>query len=313
MSYWQNRRVTVTGGAGMVGAALVTQLLHAGAVVTVLDDFSRGTAYIGGATYLRADAGLLEPCVRAMAAAEVVFNLAARVAGVRYNQAHHAEMFHENMRLQTIPVLAAEQCHVPVFVQMSSVCVYGADANDPAIETTLGGDPIGANAGYSWAKRMGERVAQWSGIDRVVIVRPSNIYGPRDYVDERAHVIPALIRKCLEEATIEVYGSGDEEREFVYVDDVASGLLAAAERGHSESVYNIGTYGDSSTTIRALVGLIQATTETTEKPVTFLGGDGGDRSRWSSGVRARDDLDWHHQVDLVEGLHRTVEWYRSTR
>jgi nucleoside-diphosphate-sugar epimerase len=171
------------------------------------------------------------------------------------------------------------------------------------------GEPVAGNAGYSWAKRIGERAALWAGLPHCVIVRPSNMYGPRDYFDERAHVIPALIKKCLHENEIEVHGTGGEMREFLYVEDAADGMIAALEHGKSNAIYNLGTHGETRTTIADLIGLLQKLTVTHKKRVTFTGGDGGDWARSSLCNKILNDTGWRYATGLQDGLLKTVNWY----
>lgn len=312
MSFYANKKVVVTGGAGMVGSALVEQLIDLGAHVEVLDDLSRGKAWQPGSHITRIDAGN-ELAVRThLRDAFALFNLAAYVAGVEFNQHNHALMFAQNVRLQTAPILAAAAVGVPHVLQTSSVCVYAPLCNHPAQEPNgHTGQPHVANNGYAWAKRMGERVVGWSQLDHAVIVRPSNVYGPRDYFDNRAHVIPALIRKAMYDDVIKVNGSGFEEREFIYVDDVASGMLHALEHGAHQGVYNLGTNGATCVSIRKLVEIIQAASDTTHKQVIYSQDfNAGDAARWSD-CNAIADLGWFFKTGLADGIQQTVEWYRK--
>jgi len=317
-NYWNNRRVVVTGGAGFVGIQLVSELLKAGASVTVLDDFSRGSNKVSGADYIVGDATNKGSCrfafrggaVRGVVV-DVVFNLAATVAGVLHNMNHHHDMFIENVVLQTAPLAVAEELGVPVFVQTSSVCVYDPANNHPAYEGHIGSVPHAANAGYSWAKRMGERAVHWSKIERAVIVRPSNIFGPYDYTDERAHVIPALIRKVVHDPVVHLYGHKSTVREFIYSNDVALGMMAAAEHGLNKMAYNIGCHNDSDNvwTIEDLVDAIEFSYGTVKEHVWHEDVGGGDPLRWSDCSYARKDLGWQHKVGLHEGLRETLKWY----
>ncbi len=305
-TFWTGKRVVVTGGAGFAGRALVARLLTDGARVVVLDDFSRGQARLWGAEYVQGDAGHYGTCQHAFQGAEAVFNLAAYVAGVLYNQAHQLEMFERNLRLQAVPVQAAAECGVPRFLQVSSVCVYGYGRTAPCREADpLTSEPAAANSGYAWAKRLGERAVRWGNLAHAVTVRPSNLYGPGDYADERAHVIPALARKCLEQDVIRVHGTGYERREFLYVEDAAAGMQFALEHGRAGAVYNLGTERRSYTTIAHLVQALQDVTGTAHKPVEFTGGEAGDRDRWSecAGLRA---LGWQAQMELGPGLRLAV-------
>lgn len=324
MSIFKDKKVVVTGGAGFVGSHLVALLLAQGAEVLVVDDMRRGRHHVAGSVIVRVDGGNPVALERPMQGAFAVFNLAACVAGVIYNQKNHLEMFEQNMRVQTAPVLAAEKAGVERFLQVSSVCVYSPEYNHPAKEEHGQlGEPVAANNGYSWAKRMGERAALWSNIPHVVIVRPSNLYGPRDYFDERAHVIPALIKKCLHDDVIRVNGSGQEQREFLYVEDAARGMLAALGADQSENIrrmgttqlgltYNLGTHGASCVSIAILVKMIQRATQTEHKVVSFASDhDPGDPSRWSESSRIACDTGWRYTTTLEDGIRQTVDWYRG--
>jgi nucleoside-diphosphate-sugar epimerase len=218
-------------------------------------------------------------------------------------------MFSKNLAAQLTPLRVANEYGIEKYLNVSSVCVYAPKHNSPAIENYgLIGNPTAANAGYSFAKRMGEFLAIWSQIP-VVRVRPSNVYGPLDYFDERAHVIPALIKKCIEDDRIVVNGTGKEIREFIYVDDVATGMIAALEHGQAGEVYNLGTNGQTAVTIADLVSMIRDLVGM-EQPIVFQQQfDSGDDARWSSGNKAWRGLGWEGKTELHEGLRKTIEWY----
>jgi GDP-L-fucose synthase len=311
--HWNDRRIVITGGAGMIGASLVRQLLAAGAEVTVVDDFSRGSTEIEGATYVKGDVSNLNVCTEAFRAADGVFNLAAYVAGVLYNEEHHHEMFVNNVLLQTVPVVAAMKLDIRRFVQVSSVCVYAPEHNSPAMEWKGHlGIPVTNNYGYSMAKRLGE-LAVYGGLssDAFTIVRPSNCYGPNDYYDERAHVIPALIDKFHRgDGPVTVYGTGKERREFIYVDDVAQGMMAAYTYGQSDA-YNLGTDGSTCVSIRVLANAIRRLLGSKREIVFDASKGGGDTARWSDSTLATIDLHWRAQTGLVEGLWHTIQDYRA--
>ena len=320
MTYYSGKSVAVTGGCGMVGSRLCEFLVDAGASVTVIDNQSRGNTVIDRVNYIVADATKIDSCKYAFRSGnlrnepvDIVFNLAASVAGVMYNMNHHMEMFYENMLLQTVPVMAAESVGVKTFVQTSSVCVYSPENQVGSVEPNgLIGEPHKANAGYSLAKRTGEKVVSLSNIPKIVTVRPSNIYGPRDYFDERAHVIPALIRRAVDDPVLDVYGPKDYIREFIYVDDVVKGMLAAAEHGKHLSVYNLGTSGRTKITIGELATKIALLVR--EDNVVIYHGDsgGGDPERWSNCDLAEKELGWKVERMLDDGLKEVVEWYKET-
>lgn len=315
-TFWQGKRVAVLGGAGFLGSHVVDLLIEVGATVLVIDDMSRGHNIIDGAAYDMFDATVNKDLYFSLLdfRADTVLNLCASVAGVLYNQTHNAEMFAANLTRQTVPVEVCDELRTPRFIQVSSVCVYAPEYAAGAVEENGQlGEPVQANNGYAWAKRMGERVALWADLPSVSIVRPSNMYGSRDYFDDKAHVIPALIKKCLNDDVIEVHGTGDEVREFLYVEDAARGLLAVAEHGGHRGVYNIGTSGITATSIKALLGEIQEITNSDQKKFVFTGGDAGDSQRWSK-CQPLHKLEPNLPVTMLrDGLRSTVEWYQSTR
>lgn len=313
MSFYKDKNVTVCGGAGFIGVQLVKLLLVEGANVTVLDDFSRGRNEVPGALYFRANVASPETCKFWFEKdVDVVFNLTATVAGVLYNMNHHLAMYKDNIDVLAGPVMGAEMAGVPHFLQTSSVCVYDPKYNHPSLEPDgLIGDPHPANAGYAEAKRDGERLIQWGNLEHAVIIRPSNVFGPYDYFDEKAHVIPAIIKKAVEDEKIRVYGHPHVVREFIYSTDVAKGMLVAMESGEHRQAYNLGCGRSNTVTIGALIHRVAELSGNNHKEVVWessLGG--GDEIRYSS-VDKMNQLGWNHEVDLEDGLARTIEWYKG--
>jgi GDP-L-fucose synthase len=318
--FYKDKRALVIGGAGFIGSHLVKQLLERGACVCVLDNLSRGKRGNLPALYEERRFGFAYgdcsdegTCRDAFKDVDYIFNLAAHVAGVDYNQSRHFEMFSKNLATQLTPLRIANEYGIEKYLNVSSVCVYAPRYNSPAIEENgLIGTPTAANIGYSLSKRMGEYLAIWSQIP-VVRVRPSNVYGPLDYFDERAHVIPALIKKCIEDDKIIVNGTGQEVREFIYVDDVAAGMIAALEHGQGGEVYNLGTDGLTAVSIGDLILTLRELTGMEHKPIEFKQQfDSGDDTRCSNCIKAWRDLKWRSQTELREGLKKIVEWYKES-
>ena len=312
---YKHRNVFVVGGCGFVGMQLVLLLKAAGAQVSVIDDMSRGSTLFPGVWYVQRDAGSynnIGDIADLFKDADMVFNLAATVAGVLHNQSHHAEMYASNIRVLTAPVLAAKLAGVPAFLQTSSVCVYAPEYNNPSVEIHgMHGRPHPANAGYAEAKRDGERVAKWSGIERTIIVRPSNIAGPGDYFDDKAHVIPALVKRAFaRENPFLLYGDASATREFIHPLDVAAGMMYALALGEPGEAYNIGcsryntiTMGNLARDINSRIGRNVTLHVDNSK-------GGGDQDRWADASKLRK-LGWRHYFRLSEIIDQTIDDYKT--
>ncbi len=322
MSFWEGRKVTVTGGAGFIGSHLVEYLVWDGAEVTVADNLSRGR--LENLEAVKDDIrvvtdDLREPssCEKALSGAEIVINLAAKVMSISYNRGHSADMFTENMLLQVNPIRAAQRVGVGRFVQTSTAGIYPHDAPVPTPEDWgHKGEPEPTKAGYGWGKRRGERQARWYAEEtdmEVVIVRPFNAYGPRDYYDEAtSHVAPALIKKVLDgDDPIEVWGSGHQTRALVHARDFARCIELCTEKASTPEPINIGH--DEEISIKGLVERILDLTGSNGRAVFY-------DTRMPEGYprRAADTTRLKEvtggfvpQTSLDEGLTEMIEWYEA--
>jgi len=318
----RGKTCVVVGGAGFVGQSLVKLLVSLEARVYVLDNYSRDkgkTRRVAGARYSSGDVGddatHLSTCKQYFRVADFVFNLAAHVAGVSYNVGHQLEMLTENLTLQTVPVMAAQAVGVRNFLQVSSVCVYSptVQTGTPVKEEDGEVGPVQeANKGYDIAKRCGEVAALVSGIENVVVVRPSNVAGAGDYYDDRAHVIPALVARAVESESLDVYSSPEIVREFIHPFDVASGMIRAIIADRTGEVYNIG---NSANVIQLgdLVYMIQAATGTESRPVIFHNDSvSGDPYRASDSNKLMK-LGWSPKFDMKKIVADEVNGYMLQR
>ena len=248
--FFRGRTVAVTGGSGFIGSHLVEQLLALGANCIVLSR-SGNPGFLAGVLSrieLRAcELESLEATRQGIRGTSVVLNLAASVAGLKYNAEHPASIFDANMRMFLNIIRAVQEAGVERFLVTSSACVYPRFCSLPTPESEgFMGEPEPTNSGYGWAKRMqeylGEQYAREFGLS-VAIARPYNAYGPRDNFErETSHVIPALIRKAYETqgGEFDVWGDGTHSRSFLYVDDFARGLLEMTARYPAADPINLG-------------------------------------------------------------------------
>lgn len=323
MGFWDGKKVLVAGGAGFIGSHLVEELLRRGegVQVTVADQFSKrrheNLALVAGKVRLvDADFRSLESCLEACQGQEVVLNLAARVGGIEYNRTHQGTMFRDNMLIACQLTEAARLSSVERMLVVSSACVYPRSSTIPTPETEGFKDsPEPTNAGYGWAKRMAEVLAQGYREEfglRTAIVRPYNAYGPRDRFDEAdSHVIAALIRRVFSgESPMKVWGDGAQSRAFLYVSDAARGMLEVCEKHAESDPVNLGT--DEEVTIRRLAETIVRLSGQKVALDFDASKPSGQQRRNCDTTKARATVGFKAEVGLEEGLRRTIEWYRRT-
>src|SRR2546430_397429 len=304
-------RVMVTGGAGFVGSRVVDALR------------ARGVKEIFVPRSREYDLRRREDIQRALkdASPQLIVHLAARVGGIGANLAHPAEFFYDNLMMGAQLMDEAWRAGVEKFGAISTICAYPKLTPVPFREADLwNGYPEETNAPYGLAKKMllvqGQAYRQQYGFN-VIHLLPVNLYGPGDNFDPASsHVIPALIRKCVEARnaaapSITVWGTGNPTREFLYVDDAARGILMAAEKYDKPEPVNLGTSNEVSIrelvdTIVRLVGFSGQITWDASYP------DGQPRRKLDVEM-ARREFGFSAQVNLEEGLRRMLDWYQSAR
>lgn len=301
-------KVLVTGGAGFLGSHVVDRYRARGDEVFV----PRSADY---------DLRGRRDCNRLLAdfSAELVVHCAVHGGGIGYMRTHPGEVLRDNVLMSTHLMESCRVNGVQRFVGVSSVCAYPRITPMPMREESLfDGYPEPNNAGYGLAKRLmmeqGRAYRQQWGFD-AVFGMPTNLYGPRDDFDpERSHVVPALIRKCVEARDagadhIVAWGTGNATRELLFVEDCADALVAMGDRYHSPEPVNLGngqefTIRELVTTIARHCGFEGEVRWDTDKP------DGQPRKCLNTS-RARESFGWEAQVSLDEGIQRTLQWLTS--
>lgn len=320
-TFWKKKRVLVTGGLGFIGSHLTSRLLREGAAVSILDNVSnpssdRKQGSRVDVEIIRGECKDAEVAIRACEHKDVVMHLAAKIAGVAYNQAHKGTMLSENLLIQTTMMAAAQKAGVERFLAVSSAVVYPADATIPTPETEgFRGEPDAPNAGYGWAKRVNELLARYYYEEfgmGVAVVRPYNCYGPGDhFFPTPTHVIPSLIRRVMDgEDPVVVWGSGRQTRAFLYVEDLVRGMMLAVEKYAVADPVNLGS--DEELTIRELIELIIKLSGKHPKIVFDATKPDGSPRRNSDNHKAKEKLGFSANTSLEEGLKRTIAWYDST-
>ncbi len=318
-NFWENRTVLVTGGAGFIGSHVVEQLVSRQAKVTVLDTLQNGTLknlinVKENIRFIKGDCMNAKDALKACSGQSVVINVAARVGGIEYNRTHQATMLRDNLLIGTVMIEAARIAKVDRFLAVSSACVYPRECSVPTPESEgFLTEPEPTNGGYGWAKRMSEKLAQYYVEEfgmKVGIVRPYNCYGPRDHFDPAvSHVIPALIKRVFDgENPVVVWGSGKQTRAFLYVTDMAEGMISAIENYPTPDPINLGT--DDEISIDDLIKKIIAMSGLKIKIKYDKTKPDGSPRRNSDNSKAVEKTGFKAKVSLDAGLQKTIEWYR---
>jgi GDP-L-fucose synthase len=303
------RRILLTGGSGFLGSWVRRVLLERG----VPDSRIRVPR---SATL---DLRQWDACTNAVAGQDIVIHLAGNVGGIGYNREHPGELFYDNLMMGAQLMEAARLGAVEKFVAVGTVCAYPKHTPVPFAESSLwDGYPEETNAPYGLAKKMllvqAQAYRQQYGFNAIYLL-PVNLYGPGDNFDPASsHVIPALIRRIAEAVEegreeIEVWGTGNASREFLFVADAAEAIVRAAERYDSPEPMNIGagrevSIRDLVTTICGLLGFKGRVVWDTSKP------DGQPR-RMLDTSRAEAACGFRAATPIEDGLEKTIEWYRA--
>ncbi|PKQ29164.1 MAG: GDP-fucose synthetase [Actinobacteria bacterium HGW-Actinobacteria-10] len=310
MSFWTDKRVCVTGGAGFLGSFLLEELNRRGATDVFVPE------------YPDYDLVKREDILRMLADSkpDVIIHLAAVVGGIGANMANPGKYFYDNAMMGIQLIEEARLAGVSKFVALGTICAYPKFAPVPFREEDLwNGYPEETNAPYGLAKKMMlvqcQAYRQQYGFDGIFLL-PVNLYGPRDNFDlESSHVIPAMIRKMIaaREAGTDVtlWGDGSPTREFLFVEDCARAIVLAAEKYDGDEPVNLGagweiSMKDLAETIARHVGFEREIIWDTGKP-------NGQPRRKLDVTRAREYFGFEAQVDFEEGLRRTVEWWEANR
>ena len=309
MSFWDKQRVVVTGGAGFLGSFVCSRLREAGVDKLVVPRSAE------------CDLREKEAIERLLGEAEptLVIHLAAVVGGIEANRKNPGRFFYDNAIMGIQLMECARRAGVRKLVAVGTVCAYPKFCPVPFREEDLwNGYPEETNAPYGIAKKIlavqSRSYRDEYGFNSIFLL-PVNLYGPRDNFDpETSHVIPALIRRCVEArrsgaGEIECWGDGTATREFLHVEDAAEGIVLAAERYDKSDPVNLGA--GSEVAIRDLAEHIRR-----------LSGFAG-RIRWNASYpngqprraldtsRALAEFGFRARVGLEEGLRRTIDWYET--
>jgi GDP-L-fucose synthase len=308
-SFWSNKKILVTGGAGFLGSRVVAELIHSGVNKNqIIVPRSKDC-----------DLRIWSECKKICKGIDIVIHLAAKVGGIGYNQEHSAELFYDNLIMGAQLMEAARLANIKKFVAIGTICAYPKYTPIPFKEENLwDGYPEETNAPYGLAKKMllvqAQAYRQQYNFNAIFLL-PVNLYGPGDNFNPvSSHVIPALIRKFVEakrsnQKAVEVWGTGSASREFLYVGDAAKGIVLASELCNDSEPVNLGAGMEIS--IRDLTYKIKDLTEFDGEVIWDTNRPDGQPRRNLDVSRAENAFNFKAKTSFDEGLKNRVEWYEK--
>lgn len=312
-SFWQGKRVCVTGGAGFLGQFVQKKLRERGV--------SQENIFVPH--YPEYDLVKPEDVRRVLddSRPDVIIHLAAHVGGIGANREHPAEFFYDNLMMGVQLMHEAWKQGVSKFVAIGTVCAYPKFTPVPFKEDDLwNGYPEETNAPYGLAKKMllvmAQAYRQQYGFNAIFLL-PVNLYGPGDNFDlQSSHVIPAMIRKFIEaeeagKNEVVLWGDGSPTREFLYVEDAAEGIVRATEAYDGADPVNLGSGYEIR--IRDLAELIARLTGYSGNIVWDTTKPNGQPRRALDTTRAERYFGFRARTNFEEGLKQTIDWYRQNR
>jgi len=304
-----NKKIIVTGGKGFLGMHLVNRLKKEKPKKIIALSRSDG------------DLRKSSVCRKLFKGSDVVIHLAANVGGIGYNQKNPASLFYDNLLIGVNAIHEAMRVEVKKFVAIGTVCSYPKHTPVPFKEENLwNGYPEETNAPYGLAKKMllvaSQSYRSQYGFNSIFLL-PVNLYGPGDnFNPESSHVIPALIKKFVDAKEkgmpfVEVWGSGNATREFLYVEDAAEAIVLATKKYNKPDPINIGSNAEISIKklaflIKKIVGFNGKITFDKTKP------DGQPRRKLDTS-KAKSEFGFISKTGLEEGLRKTIKWYLSKK
>lgn len=310
MNFFKNKKILITGGAGFLGSFVVKKLLER--------SVPKKNIFIPRSKDL--DLRKWANCARAVKDKDIVIHLAGNVGGIGYNKENPGSLFYDNLMMGTHLIETARLAGIQKFVAIGTICCYPKFTPTPFAEASLWhGYPEETNAPYGLAKKMllvqSQAYRQQYNFNSIFLL-PTNLYGPGDNFDsKKSHVIPALIKKVADaqkskQDYIDVWGTGEASREFLYVDDCAEGIVLATEKYNKPEPVNIGA--NKEILIKDLAKIICKLMDFKGKIRWDKTKPDGQPRRVVDATLARKEFGFKAKTDFEEGLKKTIDWYTKS-
>lgn len=311
MSFWNDKKVLVTGAHGFVGHAVIEQLKNKNCLEVIAP--SRAEYDLTIETEVEKLFSRKKP--------NVVLHLAGKVGGIGANRAAQGDFFYQNLMMGTLVLEKSKNHNVQKVVALAAGCGYPKHLEVPYRESDFWSSlPDENSVGYSMAKKM-LIIQSWTyreqyGFDSTILL-PANLFGPHDNFNlESSHVVPALIRKIVEaknagDSSVEVWGTGAASREFLYVEDTAKAIIDTAEISKISGPLNLGT--GQETSIKELVELIKEIVDYDGQILWNKSKPDGQPRRFYDMKKFEKELGYLPSTELYDGLAKTIKWYQENR
>ncbi len=313
--FYQDKKVLIAGGSGLIGSHTIEELLRRGAQVRATIHSKEPVIKDDRIEYIQCDLTQREDCAKVVQDMDFVILCAANTSGAAVMAANPIAHITANLLINSQILEAACLAGVSRLLFVSSTTVYPAVTYPVKEEEGFTGEPHPSYFAVGWMKRYIEKLAEFYyqryGM-KIALIRPTNVYGPYDKFDfATSHVLPALMRRAVEQQNpFEVWGDGSAVRDFMYVSDMVEALLLTLENYAECQPLNIGS--GQPVTIKESVELIL---RVTGNPATAVYDDSKPTTipfRVVDLTKAETVLGFKAKVSLEEGLKKTIDWYRST-
>ena len=314
-SFFDAKKVMVTGGTGLIGTNMINQLLHSGAKITAI--IHKTKPYINNKkiNYIKADLTKYDECLKITKNQDYIIHCAAASFGIEIMSKDPKRLVTSNILMNTNLLDAAHTNKVERFLFISSSTIYPPSNMEIPEEYDKNKEPFPLYLGVGGTKRMGEYLCDFYrktyGM-KICILRPVNTYGPFDKFGEGSHVLPALIKRAEKENPLNVWGDGETVRDFIYIDDFIDQALLALEKKADCDPLNIGT--GIAQPLRQIIPLIMKAWNKKEYEIKY------DNSKPNANPyvilsigKSRNSLGITPGITLEEGTKRTVEWYKKNK